>query len=1438
MKSKRFRNIGIKLLAGLTAAGVLCSQPMVGIASGEAAEIKYIEDIAALTEEESHIVYKEKPPLDKLEGVFPETLTVLLEGDSDVTLLDVVWECETDYTAQWSNEGKETYVFSPRWDETAYALREATDKNIEIPTITVEIDAEDVLKQIDDLETAQAKLQEITAKKSILAVVYLCDTYDVKDAPAADAGTVATVASGQSVQIEGVDLDSAGNAWYKALFYQQDKQYEGYIEKRFLVTSDEDFTEWADENVKEPAAAPARIRMMPVKTLSSYPDINQFPASYQNALLALKNKYPNWTFVKMETGLDFDTAVANELGDKNWISSSKPGSWQNGPAAQTGWSYASRGILRYYMDPRNFLTETSVFQFEQLTYNASYHTESAVQGLLANSFMKGSIPDEDMTYAQAFTEIGAQLKVSPFHLASRVLQEQGKGTSPLISGTYGGMGGTLKGYYNYFNVGAYGKDTELINRGLTEAKNRGWDTRYKSLQGGASVIGQSYILRGQDTLYLQKFNVSSNNTYNHQYMQNVMAPESEAASIKKAYTDTNSLNHSFVFKIPVYSGMPASACSKPDSTDTITLNQTSIDNLAVDKTVKLVPYVNSSRVDSLAEMTFTSNDPKVATVDAQGIVRALLPGTATITCARSGATSASCTVKVVKAEPVVDTPVLSTVVYKPGLKLADISLPAGWSWSDADKLLQAGTASYPAVYTPDDTAKYLTVTRQIGIKVSQAVTGYSVPKDLKAKIGSKLGSIALPAGFVWESDAETVLDKAGEQTFYLSYFPEDKNYFDVLHIPVIVQVIDDKAGLEDPDEPDGPLPDISGSSGSGSGGSGSGSGSGSGGSGTGSGSGSGGSGTGSGNSSGGSSAGGDTGNGSGSGSAGGSSDDSSNGAGGADGDHSAQGTTPGNSNTTATPGNSTMPDGNGPGIEEEPAAPGAQTPKKDTADTTPDTTGTNPDNGNTGNGGSTQNTGDTGNTGSRTGSTAQTNTATQPDSGAQTSNTAQTNAATQSDPGAQTSSTAQTNAATQSDPGAQTSSTAQTNAATQTDPGTQTGGTAQTNAVTQPDSVTQTGGTAQPGRNAGSRSSGRPESGNAPDNTAGSDRMDDTDNGAGAKDRDEASPDSAQPVYDRPAVSINMEDDSVLTEEMLQMGKEQNIDFILTMNDRVKWYINATTKTDRFIDTDMGVTFSDGVVSREILSRIAGDNEYLEFDLAHDGQFGFGAELEIALDPKDCGRYANLFYYDSETGELEFICASLIDENGYARFSMEHASHYVIIVSDSPMNGAVSAEGKSAFPLRQVAIGFVVAAALAALGTGGYLYWRKKREETGEDEEDTEDTEDTEDAEDIEDAEEESQEAEGIETDLEAQSVEGESLEADAAEDDWIEDADWEEPESEDKADAYEDDHAENDWIEDDEWDISNDWMDDAEWEKKSGMNKTEADQSGLQDTDAEKTVV
>ena len=308
-----------------------------------------------------------------------------------------------------------------------------------------------------------------------------------------------------------------------------------------------------------------------------------FPSSYIGALAQLHQAYPKWSFSPYITGLDWNTVISKESKvGLNLISNAKSAEWKSKAAgaynATTGkyipfdgstWVTASEAAVRYYMDPRNFLDGRGIFQFESLAYNKISHTQSGVESILKNTPMYNktfSYPDDvtnttkSMKYSQAFMAAADTSGVSPYHLASRVKQEvviSPTTMSDSVSGTRSGY----TGIYNFYNIGATNTTSgSAVNNGLKWASTgtsylRPWNSRYRSIVGGAIYIGEKYINVGQNTSYLQKFNVTEKNRYNHQYMSNIEAPNSEATKTASAYSAT--LNEmTLVFSIPVYTNMP------------------------------------------------------------------------------------------------------------------------------------------------------------------------------------------------------------------------------------------------------------------------------------------------------------------------------------------------------------------------------------------------------------------------------------------------------------------------------------------------------------------------------------------------------------------------------------------------------------------------------------------------------------------------------------------------------------------------------------------------------------------------------------------------------------------------------------------------------------------------------------------------------------------
>lgn len=307
-----------------------------------------------------------------------------------------------------------------------------------------------------------------------------------------------------------------------------------------------------------------------------------FPESYRSYITYLHGIYPNATFVAYNTGIDWSYVVNNEnaLGKSLlWDSNgSRDGLkhlssydyetdtfYNNYPGGGSTWYAASDSTIAYYLDPRNFLDEKRVFMFESLSYNSLYHNKDGVESVLKNSFMSNAYIDGGnlYTFSDVILESGSKYGISPYYIGSRILQETGSSRSALVKGTYPSYP-QYNGYYNFFNYGAGG--TDVILNGLKYAYDNGWNSEYNAIYGGVSKIGTSYIGIGQDTNYFQKWDVICNikpdsaPCYNHQYMQNIEAPYSEAGSTYSSYLESlgdSMYTSSYVFTIPLYDNMPS-----------------------------------------------------------------------------------------------------------------------------------------------------------------------------------------------------------------------------------------------------------------------------------------------------------------------------------------------------------------------------------------------------------------------------------------------------------------------------------------------------------------------------------------------------------------------------------------------------------------------------------------------------------------------------------------------------------------------------------------------------------------------------------------------------------------------------------------------------------------------------------------------------------------
>lgn len=302
-------------------------------------------------------------------------------------------------------------------------------------------------------------------------------------------------------------------------------------------------------------------------------DSNKYP-QIKEMLQSLQTEHPNWKFKILYTDITWSDAIANEyVGhgasprnlvpannsnyDEEWICKACGADkvYDNGK-----WHCASESAIAYMMDARNSLNSADIFQLLELSYSEC--NRDSIKAMVANTFLSSD------SCVNAILEAAQKYNVNAYYIVARILQEQGRNGSTLSKGQ--GYNGQYVGYYNVFNIGASGngKETVILN-GLKKAQEKGWTTLESSIIGGTEVIAKSYIARGQNTLYLQKFDVdnSDGNLYWHQYMQNLVAAQKEGQTLKKTFEDMGSVEGAYTFIIPVFKNMPTTACARPSTTN-------------------------------------------------------------------------------------------------------------------------------------------------------------------------------------------------------------------------------------------------------------------------------------------------------------------------------------------------------------------------------------------------------------------------------------------------------------------------------------------------------------------------------------------------------------------------------------------------------------------------------------------------------------------------------------------------------------------------------------------------------------------------------------------------------------------------------------------------------------------------------------------------------
>lgn len=269
---------------------------------------------------------------------------------------------------------------------------------------------------------------------------------NVRSGPGTSYSKIGKLNIGNQVAVNGEEQGTDGQMWCNITW--NNGADSGYVAKAYIGMGSV-FEGVSDENFE---------KMM----------TNQgFPESYKPYLRALHQQYPNWSFQAVNTGIDWNTAVANEsVVGRNLVESSHKSSWKSTADGAydwynnywpgfdgDSWKAASEDIIKYYMDPRNFLDSEYVFQFLDHSYNSEIHTYQGVEAMVKGTFMESKFTGALGEIKQATTvsgsssgntgpvTVGNVMLVGPGQALNTASSDNGPGGSDGISS--GGPGGAV-----------------------------------------------------------------------------------------------------------------------------------------------------------------------------------------------------------------------------------------------------------------------------------------------------------------------------------------------------------------------------------------------------------------------------------------------------------------------------------------------------------------------------------------------------------------------------------------------------------------------------------------------------------------------------------------------------------------------------------------------------------------------------------------------------------------------------------------------------------------------------------------------------------------------------------------------------------------------------------------------------------------------------------
>ena len=402
-------------------------------------------------------------------------------------------------------------------------------------------------------------------------------TYGVKlrEGETTSSSSLLTIPYNATVTIlkTGASGNGCDKNWFEVMYNTSGTSYKGFVCSSYIEDIETKNTTESSEETKEEVVKETEMSKMTDEEFDAYLTSEGFPDDYKVKLKELHKLHPNWIFKANKSKYTWNDALKEQNNPGNSFLNINPTLMSQGyggllstnsedydyntdtfiPHDGKYWFQARSETIEYYMDPRRYLDEKTIFAFEDLLYYKEDQTLESVNKVLYSDFLK--------QFGAFFIAAAEKFNVSPVYLASLSRQEVGVTNTNIVTNGKAGVlsdGVDYTGYYNFFNIGASSSSDPKL-KSLQRAKKENWTSEEKAIVEGGYFISVNYIACGQYTSYFQKFNVSKEATKGiwHQYTTNLDALTSPAISTYNSYKSMGLIDEAFTFTIPVFDGLPS-----------------------------------------------------------------------------------------------------------------------------------------------------------------------------------------------------------------------------------------------------------------------------------------------------------------------------------------------------------------------------------------------------------------------------------------------------------------------------------------------------------------------------------------------------------------------------------------------------------------------------------------------------------------------------------------------------------------------------------------------------------------------------------------------------------------------------------------------------------------------------------------------------------------